>query len=100
MGNLYITEFTNTGADSTGRQVQAAAQPPVAEQKVTTSGTSAQSSAFNTATTLVRLHTDTDIYVLFGTDPTSTTSKMKMVAGQTEYFTVPRGVTLKVAAIV
>jgi hypothetical protein len=57
------------------------------------------SSAFNAATTYVRIHTDAICSISFGTAPTATTSTMRMVAGQTEYFAVPVGRSFKVAAI-
>jgi len=99
MATLFITEFTNSGADSRGSPVQAAEQPPVAEQAITTTGTSAQSAVLNASTTLVRLHTDTTVFVLFGIDPTATAAKMRLAADSTEYFVVRRGCGLKIAGI-
>lgn len=93
MSILYITEytsFTTAGFPS---------EPEVASQTVTVSGTTAASSAFSTQTNLVRLQCDGICSVLFGTAPTATTSKRRMTAGQTEYFTVPPGQLYKVAAI-
>jgi hypothetical protein len=85
--------------DKNGCFLPMPAQPPLAEQVRTTSASSAQSSAFNADTKLVRVHTDGIVSIVFGTNPTATTSKMRMVAGQTEYFAVPKGRSYKLAAI-
>ena len=98
MATLYITEFQTTG--NTGfNTVQAARQPALADQALTISGTSAQSSPFNEKTSLVRLQTDTACCVLFGTNPTATTSKMLLAVNVPEYFAVPIGEKYEVAAI-
>lgn len=99
MSKLYVTEFV--GADEKANTVTPAArvagatdQPPL-----TISGTSAQSAAFGTGGSLVRLHTDVICCVAFGTNPTATTSSMRMAADSTEYFAVPAGSAWKVAVI-
>jgi hypothetical protein len=99
MAKLYVTEYSLAGQDQRGRSAQVAHEPPVTTSVVTFTGTAAASSAFNAATALVRIHTDADCHVAFGTNPTATTSSRKMVAGQTEYFGVPVDGTLKVSAI-
>ena len=106
MATLYITEFQAIGyagmpplAAGTNGPTQAAQQPVVAEQTVTIGGSSTASAAFNAATTLVRLHTDSICSIEFGTAPTATTATARMVAGQTEYFGVPQAGALKVAVI-
>lgn len=99
MATLYITEFAMMGKDGANDVLPCAQQLPIAEQTRSLSGTSAQSSALNAQTRYVRLATDTTCFVLFGTDPTATTGKMPLFAGQCEYFGVPGGITLKIAAI-
>lgn len=99
MATLYITEFEQVSAGTNGLQVQAALQLPVAEQTVTVSGTTAQSNALDDRTRLVRLQCDGICSILFGTNPTATTAKMRMTAGQTEYFMVGGKSGLKIAAI-
>lgn len=99
MAKLYVTEYVSTG-DIVG-QGNIAAEPEVATQVVTYTGTAAASTAFGTATRIIRLHTDSICSVFFsvaGTD--ATTSNRRMVAGQTEYFKVPGGQSYKVSAIV
>lgn len=98
MPTLYIAEFTNPPIED-GEMVQVAKAPTIAEDTVTIAGTSAASAAFNAKTEMVRLHTDTACHIQFGTSPTATTSLMKMAADTTEYFSVPKGASYKVAVI-
>ena len=101
MATLYITEFGNIWRQSglPGDIGQIALQPPLAEQTVSLSGSSAQSSAFNSKTQFVRLHTDAICSIEFGTNPTATTAKARMAANQTEYFAVDAGTSMIVAGI-
>lgn len=79
----------------------------VAEQNVPISGSSQQSNAFNSLTRLVRLHTDATCRIEWSKNPTATvpngggvqSNSQRMVAGQTEYFSVPEGGSYKVAVI-
>lgn len=90
---LYIEEF------SVSRPLgwQAAQTPGVANQTVAIGGSSIQSAAFNAQTTLIRVHADVICSVeIGGTSPTATTSSMRFVAGQTEYFVVRPGDKLAV----
>lgn len=101
MATLYITEFKAIEplGKSWGAQAfaQAAAQPAVAEQTVAIGGSSVSSSAFNPATTFVRLHTDSTCSIEFGSGPTASATTARMTANQTEYFGVSAG--MKVAVI-
>lgn len=101
MATLYVTEFARQGRDLAGylNQNGCPEQPPVAEQTVAIGASSAASAAFNANTSIVRLHADAICSVEFGAAPTAATTTMRMVAGQTEYFTVVPGSALKVAAI-
>ena len=99
MATLYITEFSARPLDSESLMTPVVIQPPVAEQTVAIGGSSAQSSAFASTTKIVRVHTDAKCSVLFGTNPTATTSKMRMAADSTEYFVVPQNQSWKVAVI-
>lgn len=87
MATLYITEFRYIG----DRGVQAAECPPLADQTVSIGGGSLQSAAFNDGTKFIRVHTDTNCSVLVGANPTATTGKLRIAAGQTEYFSVQGG---------
>ena len=104
MATLYVTEYQSIASPAIGAaqwssNIQAMAQPPLAEQTVAIGGSSTQSSAFNANTCIVRLHTDSICSVEFGTNPTSTAAKARMAANQTEYFGVPQGQSYKVAVI-
>lgn len=99
MATLYITEFGVMGKDGANDVIPCAQQLPIAEQTRSLSGTSAQSSALNAQTKYVRLQTDFDCFVLFGTNPTALTTSMPLAANTPEYFGVPGGITLKIAAI-
>lgn len=101
MATLYVTEFARQGRDLAGylNQNGAPEQPPVAEQTVAIGASSAASNAFNASTAIVRLHTDAICSVEFGASPTASATKMRMAAGQTEYFAVTPGSGFKVAVI-
>lgn len=101
MATLYVTEFAKQGRDASGylNQNGACEQPPVAEQTVAIGASSAASSAFNASTAIVRLHTDAICSVEFGAAPTAAATKMRLAAGQTEYFAVVPGSGFKVAVI-
>ncbi len=99
MATLYITEFAGPGTDQYARQIPITQQPALAEQTVTIAAGSAQSSALQNSTIVVRLHSDAICSVEFGTNPTSTAAKARMAANQTEYFSVPLNSGFKVAVI-
>ena len=99
MPTMYITEFAQEGVDAQGRITPIAKVPAVAQQAVVFTGTSAQSAVLSDATTIVRLQADANCSVSIGTNPTATAAQMRMVAGQTEYFSVQPGGALKIAAI-
>lgn len=100
MGTLTIVEFTNSGADSRGNQVQAAELPPVTVQNISSSSSSAQSAVLNDSTALIRVSSDTDCYIVVDANPTATAATgVPLAAGTAEYFTVRRGAGHKVAVI-
>lgn len=87
---LFIAEFADMQVYN-GNLVPMAYAPPLVEQTVAISGTSTQSSAFNTKTKSIRVHTDAICSISVGSSPTATATTMRMVAGQTEYFAVTPG---------
>lgn len=99
MAVLYITEFAQLMPSPVGGQGQVPQQPPLAEQTVAIGGASVASSAFNSQTRLVRLHTDAICSVEFGTAPVATSTTARMAANATEYHGVPVGASYKVAVI-
>ena len=93
MASLYVTEFS--GCVKGTHNAPAALTPPVAEQKVSYT-TAASSSAFNAATTLVRLVGSADAWVAFVASPTATVSSMYLPSGVVEYFAVRKNHKLSV----
>lgn len=65
--------------------------PFLAEQSKAVSGTSAQSDAFAAGTKMVTLQADAACHVVFGSNPTATTTDFKMNADQTYDFEVQKG---------
>lgn len=91
---VYIEEFSDSIPVT---RYQAAVAPGITKQTVAIGGSSTQSSAFNTLTRLIRVHADAICSIEIGTtNPTATTSSMRFVAGQTEYFLVNSGDKLAV----
>lgn len=91
MASVYISEYSNLKNSKVRDLIQAAEEPGLAIQKVTASGTSGQSSAFNAETRFVRIHTDAIVSIKFGSNPTATTSDLRLQADATEYFGVTPG---------
>jgi len=60
-------------------------------EKVTSSGTSAQSAAFADNIYYVRVVADAACHIEFGSSPTATTSKVYVPADDIEYFKVSPG---------
>jgi hypothetical protein len=93
---LYIAEHKSLAQDKFGNPLNSGIQPPLAEQKLTISGTSGQSAAFNAGTSIIRVHTDAICSILIGNNPTATANNARLAAGQTEYFSVIAGDKLAV----
>ena len=89
MAVLYISEYVDAGF--IGGPQAVAAEPALVNQTVAIGGTSTASSAFNSATRLVRLHTDAICSIKFGTAPTAVATTARLAANQTEYFQVRGG---------
>ena len=67
------------------------AMRPVTTQKVNSSGTSAQSSAFGSNVEYVRVIGDADCHIEFGVNPTATNAKIFLASKSYEYFKVSEG---------
>lgn len=102
MAVLYITELESLGAPSEGGHLPVAHFPPVAEQTLSISGSSAQATAFAKATRFVRLETDTNCSFGINTNPTAqavsstqtgtgAANTARLAAGIPEYFAVTPG---------
>jgi hypothetical protein len=98
MALLYVTEFGAMYSDAGG-------SVPIAKTNVRTDQTpvvigagSLQSAAFLAGTRFVRLNCDAICSIAFGSNPTASTSTMRMAANQTEYFGVNAGDKVAVIA--
>lgn len=90
MAKIYVTEHTSPRIVQ-GGLLPVVTMPPLATQTVAIGGTSAQSSAFNSKTRMVAVHTDAICSIEFGENPTATSNSKRMAAGATEYFEVIAG---------
>ena len=84
---LYITEHEKPSILS-GNIMPMVEMPPLAQQKITVSGASAQSASFSSTTRVVGLHTSEVCSVSFGTNPTAAITDRRLAANTTEYFEV------------
>ena len=99
MAILYITEYQRVASNDFGGGIQAPLEPPIDEQTVAIGATSVQSETLNSATRLVRLHTDAACHLAIGINPTATTSNRRMIADSTEFIGIPNGNDYKIAVI-
>lgn len=108
MAVLYIAEFVDVMLARQGQPPELAPMPPLIEQTLAIGAGSVSCTAFQTTTRVVRVHTDSTCSIAVGTTPTavvgsgtvaSAPGTMRMVAGQTEYFGVPVGLSYKIAVI-
>ncbi|OOZ38323.1 hypothetical protein [Solemya elarraichensis gill symbiont] len=60
-------------------------------ENVISSVTSAQSTAANAETTIVRIATDTTVRVLIGNNPTALATSVRLLADTVEYFGIQHG---------
>jgi hypothetical protein len=91
----FVTEFSAAPPP----MYPVAQQPPLAEQTITVSSSSAQSAAFQPNTIYVRITCDVSVSIKFGTNPTATVSTALLSSGLIEYYLVPGGQAYKVAVI-
>ena len=99
MALLYIQEYGSISRQGDRKTMPVGQEPAEASQiKDFTSGET-DSDAFGVGTHLVRLESDTDCHLKFGSGTqTATTKHMKMKADQPEYFGVFPGHFLAVIA--
>lgn len=99
MAILFVKEFADQGNSLRNAPVSVPAEPALAEQVVAIGGSSTQSAVFNAATQLVGVTCDVICSIKVGTNPTATATTQRLAAGGTYYFTVPVGMSYKVACI-
>ena len=87
--------MSKLGIDTNSNVIQAMKQGTV--QNVTYTGTAGLSSAFNGATTLIRLCSDQDCFYLIASSPTATTSNgSRLPAGVVDFVPVLPGQKISV----
>ncbi len=94
---LDITEYGEIATAGRGSLIMAGQEPSIRNQQVEIGATSAQSGALSDVTRFVRLHAEAACRVAVGTNPTASSTSMRMGAGGTEYLGVTPG--LKIAVI-
>jgi hypothetical protein len=95
-----VTEYQSALVLVGGSSIQVAQEPPIAEQIVDfTSGATPVASAFNDATTLVRIKVNAPCSLQFAASPTPTTVMQAMGTSDIEYKGVAAGSRLKVGFI-
>lgn len=107
MSVITITEYVGlANIQLGGITVQVPQEPPLVEQTLAITSTSAQSLAFNAATTLVRINVDgtAAAAVTFGLNPTATipsgtAGSGRVSANATEFRGVTKGLGMKLAVI-
>ncbi|SEB99144.1 hypothetical protein HAP47_0022665 [Bradyrhizobium sp. 41S5] len=97
----HIAEFTDVGVTATNIRAQIAAMPPAVEQPIVdfTSG-HAESAAFTTGTTYIRVNCDTRCAVKIGPagSTTATTVNTPLGPDAPEYFGVKAGQIISIVA--
>ena len=78
MAILYISEYEEMFTERGGHLVQAPKEPTLADQAVDFTSGETKSAAFSSATRYVIITADVDCHVLFGANPTATTSNKKV----------------------
>ena len=96
MAKLFITEFQYLENANDIGGVPQAARLPGTTQVVTYTTSSVQSTAFGVNTRFVRLASDAPCCLAYGSNPTATTSGMRLPSEAVEYFGVQPGQKLAV----
>lgn len=97
MANLYITEYSSPNDFNKDGSLELAQEPATAEQKVSYT-TATQSAAFNSATSVVRLIADADVWIAFGSNPTADATSQYVPANVEVWRRVVKGASHKVSA--
>lgn len=92
MAVAYIREYADI-AVTYSKYVQAGAEPALADQTVTTSGTAAASAAFNDNTRLIAISTPAAqaVCCLFGAAPVALVTSLRLPANNVFFFGVKPG---------
>lgn len=99
MATFYITELSEPPIFA-GSVVNIAQWPSITTQQITSlSGSSQSSAAFNAGTAAICIHCDGICSFEVGTAPTAVTTANRRPADFIEYIAVPKGKSLKIAAL-
>ena len=96
---LFLTEYRDMARDIGSNFIAAGMEPSINEQAITLSSSTAQSAVFNAQTAFVMVHAQEAACLAWGTNPTATTVKQRMAAGETRYVGIPPGRSYRVAGI-
>lgn len=91
MAKIYINEYGKKLGNGGAEVMQTGNEPAIAYQSVNIGASSAQSSAFNSLTRFIRVHTDAICSIKIGSNPTAVVTETRLAADQTEYFSVEPG---------
>lgn len=91
MATLTIVELSRLPKDEKGAHVPVADLENVLAIQAVPFTTAAASAALNAKTKYVRLYSDADCFVDYGSSPVATTSHIPMAADSPEYFGVAGG---------
>jgi hypothetical protein len=90
MPSVRIEEFQHLHNGMTG-YAAAAMFPVIAFQQVAIGAGTVQSTTFNDATRFIRVQAEGIACIDIGQNPTATAAKLRLTAGQTEYYGVSPG---------
>jgi hypothetical protein len=96
MAFVYFTEFSGLGitvaAGHGAQPAQAPLTPAVAESRLAIGSTQELSAAFNANTRLVLVHTDANCHIAISSNPTASSTKGRMGAGESRFYAVRAGI--------
>jgi hypothetical protein len=99
MSNLSITEYSYIGLDRAGSPIGGGLEPAVNIQNVQFSSVEGVSDSFDKSTTMVRVISNVDCRVVFGSDPKATQGSTLLNVGVAEYFGVSPRIKLSVVEV-
>ena len=99
MATIYIKEFANQGLNTINTPMPFPLEPALAEQVVSITAGSVQSTALNNLTQLVLINADAICSIKIGANPTATATTHRLPAGGSYLFAVPPASGLKIAVI-
>lgn len=85
---VYITEFEDAGDDHSRHLLQIPQTPEQTAQTVTPDANGVLSAAFSARTGIVRICSDADVLLAFGSSPAGADAKTYLPTGIVEYFSV------------